>query len=172
MDSERFAQAYQRGYDLTVRFLLSRGVQRDDATEVAQAAWVRGWERLAQLRNESLVTTWVNTIALNGYRSMIRREPVNEALLETHGRSVGIDLAAIDIGRVLTLCRPADRSLLEKCINGFTTAEMALEQGVTETAIRIRLLRARRDARFRCEKRKVSLRRARHVSSMPEMAAA
>jgi DNA-directed RNA polymerase specialized sigma24 family protein len=172
MSRERFAQAYQRGFDLTVRFLLSRGVQRDDAKEVAQAAWVRGWERLDQLRNESLVTTWVNTIALNVYRSLIRREPMNEALLEQHGRSVGIDLAAIDIARVLTLCRPCDRSLLEQCINGFTTAEIAREQGVSETAIRIRLLRARRDARSRAEKKKSALRRAHGGFQMLKQAAA
>ncbi len=172
MDRERFAQAYQRGFELTVRFLLSRGVRRDDAKEVAQAAWVRGWERLDQLRNESLVTTWVNTIALNGYRSLIRREPMNEALLEQHCRSAGIDVAAIDVGRVLTLCRPSDRSLLEKCMNGFTTAEMAREQGVSETAIRIRLLRARRDARSRAEKKRAALRRASQIAAMPKQAAA
>ena len=64
MTREEYGQAYQRGFDLTVRLLLSRGAPRDRAREVAQAAWARGWERLSQLRNESLVVTWVNTIAL------------------------------------------------------------------------------------------------------------
>lgn len=172
MSSERFAQAYQRGFDLTVRFLLSRGVRRDDAVEVAQAAWVRGWERIDQLRNESLVTTWVNTIALNVYRSFIRREPLNQVLLEQHGGTVGIDLAAIDIAHVLTMCRPSDRSLLQQCINGFTTAEIAREQNVSETAIRIRLLRARRDARARAEKKKAVLRRHNDNFSAPQRLAA
>jgi DNA-directed RNA polymerase specialized sigma24 family protein len=72
---ERYGEAYQKGFDLTVRFLLSRGAWRDNASEVAQAAWARGWEHLIQLRNERLVLTWVNTIALNLYRSVLRKDP-------------------------------------------------------------------------------------------------
>ena len=168
MTREGYGQAYQRGFDLTVRFLLSRGVHRDNANEVAQAAWVRGWERLGQLRNESLVVTWVNTIALNVYRSLIRREPVNQTLLEPQDKTVGIDLAAIDIARVLTFCRPSDRRLLEQCMSGVTTSEMARELGASETAVRIRLLRARRDARSRVEKKKFV---ARRPAAMIEQAA-
>jgi len=74
MTRDRYGLAYQRGFDLTVRFLLSRGAQREYATEVAQSAWVRGWERLHQLRDEATVVTWVNTIALNAYRRVMRRE--------------------------------------------------------------------------------------------------
>jgi DNA-directed RNA polymerase specialized sigma24 family protein len=158
MTREEYGQAYQRGFDLTVRFLLSRGVHRDSANEVAQAAWVKGWERLVQLRNESLVVAWVNTIALNVYRSLIRREPLSQALAEAPDKTVSIDLAAMDIARVLTFCRPSNRLLLEQCMNGVTTAEIAREQGVSETAIRIRLLRARRDARSRVERKRFAAR--------------
>ena len=153
MTRDGYGQAYQRGYDLTVRFLLSRGVQRDSASEVAQAAWVRGWERLTQLQDETLVVTWVNTIALNVYRSLLRREPLNLIASEVRDKTVAIDLAAIDMARVLDFCRPRDRNLLEQCLNGATTAEIARQQGVSVTAIRIRLLRARRHARGRVERR-------------------
>ena len=159
MTREGYGQAYQRGFDLTVRFLLSRGVQRDNAREVAQAAWARGWERLAQLRDESLVITWVNTIALNVYRSLIRRQPFDQALPDLIDRSYAINLAAIDLARILGFCRPADRILLEEQMNGATTTELARKYGVTETAIRIRLLRARREARSRVEQRTIQPRR-------------
>jgi RNA polymerase sigma factor (sigma-70 family) len=161
MTAEAYGQAYLRGFHVTVRVMLSRGLDFDKASEVAQAAWVRGWERLAQLRDEGMVGTWVNSIALNVYRTMIRREPVNEQLLHEHERAtVEIDLAAIDIARVLTLCRPSDRRLLEQCISGVTTAEIAGEQGVSETAIRLRLLRARRNVRSRVEGSKPVVNRA------------
>src|SRR3984957_17276059 len=68
MTRDGYGIAYQKGFTLTVRFLLSRGAQREYAMEVAQGAWVRGWERLHQLRDEATVVTWVNTIALNAYR--------------------------------------------------------------------------------------------------------
>jgi DNA-directed RNA polymerase specialized sigma24 family protein len=120
---------------------------------VAQAAWVRGWERRTQLRNEALVTTWVNTIALNVYRSLLRSESLNREFTEVPNGSVAIDLAAIDVARVLNSCAPRDRILLEQYMSGFTMAEIAREQNATETAVRIRLLRARRAARYRAEKR-------------------
>ena len=157
MTRDGYGMAYRRGFDLTVRFLVCRGVHYDSADEVAQAAWVRGWERLAQLRNESLVVTWVNAIALNVYRSLARGERIKQLVADQLDERSSIDFAAIDIGRVLSRCRPGDRDLLEQHLNGVTTAEIAREKGVTETAIRIRLLRARRDVRSRMEPKKFAL---------------
>lgn len=159
MSKERYGQAYQKGYDLTVRFLLSRGVQRDIANEAAQAAWAKGWERRDQLRDESLVITWVNTIALNVYRRWIRREVLYPELPKLPEKTVSIDIAAMDVARILEMCRPSNRRLLEqRYVDGVTTDEMAQEQGVTKTAIRIRLLRARRDARCQIERQVVPAR--------------
>jgi RNA polymerase sigma-70 factor (ECF subfamily) len=158
MTREGFGQAYQKGYELTVRFLLSRGVKRDSADEVAQAAWVRGWERREQLRNESLVVTWVNTIALNVYRSFIRREFLNESFADSVDKTVSINVAAMDVKTVLRMCRPNDRRLLEASMRGLSTKEIARQQGTSETAIRIRLLRARRDARSRLEAKPIRIR--------------
>jgi DNA-directed RNA polymerase specialized sigma24 family protein len=153
MTKEAYGQAYQTGYALTVRFLLSRGVQRDLASESAQAAWVRGWERVSQLRDENMVLTWVNTIALNIYRRLIRKESP-QTPPKFPEKTVGIDMAAIDVAKILTFCRPCDRLLLEQqYLNGVSIGEIARDHGVTETAIRIRLLRARRDARFQVERR-------------------
>lgn len=159
MTREEYGQAYQRGFNLTVRLLLSRGAARDRAREVAQAAWARGWERLPQLRNDNLVGTWVNTIALNVYRSVLRSEPCYQALPELSTRG-GVNLAAIDVARILRICRPCDRILLEQQMRGVTAQEIARKQGVTETAIRIRLLRARRAARSRVEKRAARIRQS------------
>src|SRR5271170_2056642 len=74
MTRENYGDAYQRGFKCTVRFLVSRGVLRDNANELAQAAWARGWEQLSQLRDETTVTAWINTIALNSYRRLIERQ--------------------------------------------------------------------------------------------------
>lgn len=157
MTREEYGNAYQKGFDLTLRLLLSRGAPRDSAREVAQAAWARGWERLGQLRNENLVVTWVNTIALNAYRTVLRSQPAFQDLPELASKA-GLNLAAIDIASILKICRPCDRALLEQQMRGITAEEIARQQGVSETAIRIRLLRARRSARARVEKRRARLR--------------
>jgi DNA-directed RNA polymerase specialized sigma24 family protein len=151
MTREEYGQAYERGFDLTVRFLLSRGAYPNDrVAEAAQAAWSRGWEKLSQLRDPDLVVTWVNTIALNNFRKCLRRELLSEILPEATSQA-GINTAAIDVGRILKNCRPSVRKLLEQQLSGVTVEEIARQHGITETAARIRLLRARRAARRRAE---------------------
>jgi RNA polymerase sigma-70 factor, ECF subfamily len=152
MTKEGYGQAYQRGFGSTVRFLRSRGVAQDLIGDVAQAAWVKGWERLSQLRNESMVNTWVNAIAINVYRSVLRREKSTEVLTDFPGGR-GLNVAEIDVVRILKLCPPRDRALLELQMQGATAQEIAQKHGVTVTAIRLRLLRARRAARCRAEKK-------------------
>lgn len=144
MTREEYGSAYQRGFNLTVRFLVSRGVPYDAAQETAQAAWVKGWERLAQLRDATMVLTWMNSIALNIHRSHIRREPLLQALPEL-STPPKVNLAAIDVRRILKNCKQKDRVVLQRhYIEGYKVQEIASEQGWTETAVRIRLLRARR----------------------------
>jgi len=157
MTQEVYGESYERCFEVTIRFLRSRGAPtRDCAEEAAQAGWARGWERLNQLRDDAMVVSWVNTIALNVYRGGIRSAAPNEVLPELPGQ-VGVNLAAIDAARILRLCRPRERTLFEQQLHGLTTEEIAREQGVTRTAIRIRLLRARREARSRVEKRATEL---------------
>jgi DNA-directed RNA polymerase specialized sigma24 family protein len=159
MTQDEYGRAYQRGVELTRRFLLSRGAHAECAQEASQAAWAKGWERLHQLRQESLVVTWVNTIALNMYRRLARWDSFGE--LDTT-LSSGPDrvFLAIEAGRILDICNPKERFLLEQQMHGITTHELACRMGVTETAIRIRLLRARRSVRVRMERRAAQLRRA------------
>lgn len=148
MTREGYGQAYQQGFDRTLRFLRSRGLPWEHASEVTQAAWAKGWERLEQLRNESMVVTWVNTIALNVHRRARRSEPAWQVLPEL-GTMPGVNLAAIDMARILSVSRPGDRLLLEQQMSGLSPREIARMRGIPESTIRIRLLRARRAARSR-----------------------
>ena len=152
MTRHTYGQAYQVGFERTVRFLISKGARGDGAQEAAQAAWARGWERLDQLRSDTSVFTWINTIALNFYRGLLGRETLILPLPELQSRD-RIDVAAIDINRALRRCRPCERTLLQQHMEGATMEEIARENGVTETAIRIRLMRARRAARSHMENR-------------------
>jgi|HubBroStandDraft_1064217.scaffolds.fasta_scaffold230278_2 RNA polymerase sigma factor (sigma-70 family) len=159
MTSSVYGQAYQAGFDRTIRFLISRGAGGDDAQEVAQAAWARGWECLNQLRDDNTVLTWVNTIALNIYRRALHNERYRQPLPELFSR-LTIDMAAIDVACMLKSCRPRERRLLELQMHGATAREIAEDNGVTETTIRIRLMRARRAVRARVEGGKPHWRRA------------
>ena len=147
MTKEAYEQAYREGRHYTLRFLLSRGVAHESAEDVAQAAWLRGWERLNQLRNEELVLVWVNTIALNLYRRSLRQERRFQSLQDPMYTSGSVNWAAIDLARILGFCQSRDRLLLEAQIDGSSAKEIAKAAGVSQTAVRIRLFRARRAAR-------------------------
>jgi len=147
MTGEYFGIAYQRGFPMTVKFLLSKGISYEAALDTAQAAWTRGWEKRSQLRQPNLVFTWTNSIALNLYRTILRRERQTEPI-EDLQRSTNLNVAAIDVERILTQCKPNDRIVLEEhYIDGYKTSEIAQLRGCSETAVRIRLLRARRKLR-------------------------
>jgi len=158
MTKHEYAQAYQAGFDRTVRFLISKGARGDGAQEAAQAAWARGWERLSQLREDSNVFTWINTIALNFYRGFLGRE-IHVQYVGDLPSSDRINVAAIDVDRFLRFCRPCERTLLQQQMEGITMEEIARKNGVTESAIRVRLMRGRRAARSQMEKRAFELRR-------------
>jgi RNA polymerase sigma-70 factor (ECF subfamily) len=146
---EEYGCAYQRCFPLTVRFLGSKGLSSDTATEIAQSAWTKGWERRGQLRDSAFLLTWVNSIALNAYRGLLRREQKFEALPEI-SVAPRLDLAAVDIARILDGCRPMDRIILRQHhLEERPIQEIAHEYGCSETAMRIRLLRARRSATSR-----------------------
>lgn len=149
MTTEDFGKAYQKGFNLTVRFLVSRGLSYDSALDTAQAAWAKGWERREQLRDPSLVLTWTNSIALNIHRTFLRREPQTQTLPELQAPP-RMNVAAIDVKRILKECKPNDRVVLEgHYIEGYKVQEIARQHGWSETAVRIRLLRARRSVERR-----------------------
>ena len=153
---EGFGDAYQNGFTLTVRFLMSKGVSNDLASETAQAAWTKGWERRGQLRNPEMIVAWVNSIAFNLYRNYLRKQRCLQVLPEL-ATSSGIDMAALDAPRILKCCSSGERQILQWAyIDGYRTREIANRQGWTETAARLRLMRARRSAAKKLEQKSLS----------------
>jgi DNA-directed RNA polymerase specialized sigma24 family protein len=146
--TQEYATAYESGYFRTVRMLRSRGASTERAEDGAQSAWLQGWKKLDQLRDQSLIVGWVNTIALNYYRRTAglegRYQPLSPSELY---RSTSIDTASIDVFKILDNCRPGDRPLFESQLVGLTAKEIARERGGSATAVRIRLHRARLAAR-------------------------
>ena len=141
MKRDEFASAFESGFGATRRFLLAQGAQIEEAEEIAQAAWARGWEHREQLRDPGLIGFWVNSIARNLLRARFRR-PLTTPLddLQPH---YSMNLAAIDLRRLLAGCPQRDRALVEQSLEGYSAEEIAQTQGITSTGIRVRLLRIR-----------------------------
>ena len=144
MTREQYSLAYDNGYQLTVRFLVSRGLSGDSAEEAAQAAWAKGWEHRQNLRNPQRVVSWVNTIALNLFRNWFRKRESPEELPEIP-IAPDVNPQAIDLRRTLEKCDDRDRELLVgQYLEGYTSEELGEKTGCTAVAVRVRLLRVRR----------------------------
>jgi len=145
MQKGDYAEAYRSGYSVTRRFLLSRGAGQEEAEEIAQAAWARGWEHRAQLRDPALVLFWVNSIANNIFRAGFRARIPSP--LDGVEAPYSMNMEEIEVRRVLNRCSDSDRALLQKSLEGYSAAEIARETGITSTGIRVRMLRIRQSLR-------------------------
>ncbi len=140
---ECFADAYMKGYRMTVRFLLAKGANVDTAEELAQSAWARGWEAREQLHLENRILPWVNSIAYHRFCNDQRRARHVE-LTEITDPKTPSAATALDAAALLNRCSPFDKTLLtQRYMDGMELKEIAAIQGLSEIAVRVRIHRCR-----------------------------
>lgn len=142
--AEQYATAYGAGRMSTVRFLLSRGCSSALAEETAQAAWAKGWQHHAKLREPEKVVNWVNTIAFNLFRGEFRRRTFAAVTPEVPV-APQTGPGVIDAQRILEHCSPSERALLQKYYSaGHTSKEIAEQMNCSPVTVRVRLMRLKR----------------------------
>lgn len=147
LSHQEFSDAYKVSYSRTVRFLLTQGAIPDVAEEVAQDAWVRGWERQSQLKSDSALVPWVNSIAMNILRGYIKRESRTprlldggEGLVSAHPQMSPEDNC--DLALVLGRCTSDVRQLLwAYWAEGFTSQEIASGLAIKPVSVRVKVIR-------------------------------
>lgn len=159
MTRDEYGQMYQKGFRRTVRLLQGRGASLSRAEDLAQMAWLQGWRKLNQLRDPSLLTGWINTIAMNFHRREGPLESRYEVLSGFEASRLNTDSTRVDVAKILTACRSRDRILFEQQLDGLSIQDIANRQGISAMATRIRLLRARRAVRKSLDDRAVELQR-------------
>jgi RNA polymerase sigma factor (sigma-70 family) len=144
MTCESYASAYKKGLTSTIRLLRSKGLLLDDAEELAQSAWVRGWEAREQLKHADLVVNWVNTIAIRKMCTEKRRANRHEELEDEQISTAAPMTAKIDAERLLQKCSTLDRSLIKhRYAGGFAMEQIAKMHGLTAVGARVRIHRAK-----------------------------
>jgi RNA polymerase sigma factor (sigma-70 family) len=146
MQAQIYADAFESGFGATRRFLISRGLGAEEAEEIAQDAWVRGWEHREQLREPRLVGYWVNAIARNLFRAKFRA-PIRVPIGENQDPAYTMSLDLIELNRLLESCSSRDRIMLQQILEGYSAEEIAKTSGLTSTGVRVRMLRARQSLR-------------------------
>lgn len=72
-DMVAFEQLVFRHRDKIYARAFSMMRNEDDATDIAQAAWVKGWQRLKQFHGDSSFTTWMTRIVINLCLDQLRK---------------------------------------------------------------------------------------------------
>ena len=106
MERKDYGEAFLRCYGATRRYLLASGAAIDEAEEIAQAAWVRGWEYRDQLRDPAMVGFWVNSIARNLFRARFRGAIAMP--IDGVQPSYTMDLETLELRRLLDRCTQRD----------------------------------------------------------------
>ncbi|MFN0102355.1 MAG: RNA polymerase sigma factor [Bryobacteraceae bacterium] len=147
LSQEQFAAAYRPGFSRTVRFLQSSGVDHQLAEEISQAAWSRGWECRAQLKNPDAIGVWVNSIAKNLLRVDYRRRKTVEELTEDSA-TIEASTDTTALAELLAHCSEEDRMLLVRhYMEGWSSNELAPALGISPVSVRVRLLRIKNSLR-------------------------
>ena len=159
-DGEAFAELLRLHADSVTATLLACGVRsRDTARELAQEAAVRAWRALGRLEDPRAFPAWFRRIAANTARDHLRRAAVRGE----RGLEEAMDLVAEDDPHASTERRDelrlmlaaleaedeASRDLILARADGAGIAELARRTGLSEGAVKMRLLRIRQRLRRR-----------------------
>lgn len=142
-----FEQIVQHYQDRLLRFLMLRGLQRADAEDAAQSAFVNAWQNLPGYQPRWRFSTWLYTIAR---RCAIQRTDLETGTLdpETAGDSLDPTLASQLQDNVWAVARnhlepPAFQALWLHHGEGFSGREVARIMDRSSVWVRVNLHRAR-----------------------------
>ncbi|MES2524547.1 MAG: sigma-70 family RNA polymerase sigma factor [Gemmatimonadota bacterium] len=147
---------YTRHVDRVYRLILRMSGRADLAQEWTQDTFIRAFQRIAQFRGDSALSSWLHAIAvsitLNGLRTLKRREAYAAPMEEAAG-----------VGRWQQQCEPDLRDCMKKAIDalpmgtrtvfvmhdveGYTHEEISAAMGVAVGTSKSQLFRAREKLR-------------------------
>ena len=151
-DEEAFAELVRRAAPGAIA--AARRITRDHALaeDAAQEAFIRAFRRLSAYRDQGSFAAWVRKIAVHAAVDAARRLRPSRSILEEDGEIDG-DRRIEDtdlLRRALDALSPIDREILmAREIEGEDDRGIAARLGLSVTALRVRVHRARRRLRDR-----------------------
>jgi RNA polymerase sigma-70 factor (ECF subfamily) len=171
-DDAAFGELMRRTSASSFRLAVSILRDRQEAEDEVQNSYLKAWRHVGQFQRESKFSTWISRIVVNQCLMRLRKaRGANFVYLDDPGSDERvrqhevIDRAATpefelsskemsgilrkEIGRLPPLLRNV---LVLRDVNEFSTADVADQLGMTASAVKSRLLRARIELRNRMEK--------------------
>ena len=160
-DREAFEELVRRTYPDTYTLAWRLTGNEEDARDVAQEAYLRAWRGIGKFRGDAQFSTWLYRITANAastyLRKQRRRRTVTLDLIDDPIETAGeyqpaamaeandlLDRLTIAIDELPTKLRQV---VVLRDVYGMAHEQIATELGITETAAKVRLHRARRKLR-------------------------
>lgn len=92
-DMQAFEELVSRHRDKIYARAFSMLRNEDDATDVSQEAWVKGWQRLAQFQGDASFATWMTRIVINLCLDLLRKHKrvKNESIEQMDEETGGVE---------------------------------------------------------------------------------
>jgi RNA polymerase sigma-70 factor (ECF subfamily) len=173
-DDAAFGELMRRTSASSLRLAMSILKDRAEAEDEVQNSYLRAWRHLSQFQRESKFSTWMSRIVVNHCLMRLRKlRGTNFLYLDDSGQGAAEDRRPVEIadgnetpehslsgkelsgllqkeiGRLPPLLRQV---LVLRDINELSTAEAAVRLGISTSAVKSRLLRARGELRNRLAK--------------------
>lgn len=152
-DTEAFSELVTRYRDAYARYAVRMLGSMEDAEDALQSAFVRAYRHLERCRDPSRFGAWLHRIVVNECRSLARRwdrlggrEVAHDVAMELRADVTPGGDAAVrqEIRRALEQLDADQReAFLLKHVEGFSYEEMVQITGVRESALKMRVKRAR-----------------------------
>jgi RNA polymerase sigma-70 factor (ECF subfamily) len=161
-DQEAFTDLLQAHRSAITSTLVACGVrQPETAQDLAQDVAFKAWDRLASLKDARTFPAWVRRIAANSARDHLRRmavrkeEELDAALHVESDDDPHLQAERIAEARLMmTVLDSEDAEVVELLVaraHGETVESMAGRLGLSEGALKMRLMRVRKRLRKRLE---------------------
>jgi RNA polymerase sigma-70 factor (ECF subfamily) len=147
-----FEALYQTYGEPLLNYLYRLLGGRAEAEEAMQDTFVKAYRALARLPQDANVRAWLYRIATNTARDRLRRRRLIQwlPLQDTDRSDTALDHPAAlatdhtDVGRALAQLAPIYREpLILYTVQGYDTQEIATMLGISRSAVKKRLVRAR-----------------------------
>jgi RNA polymerase sigma-70 factor (ECF subfamily) len=149
-DREAQRELFERTSPRIYRLLLRMTGSEDSAFDLAQATYLRAFQRIYQFDERASVSTWLHRIAVNEALQFFRKSRRSRAELRVVPEHVPDESATsqtdirIDVRQALSELKPADRAiLLLRYQEGLDYGEIARAMNCREGTVASRLNRAR-----------------------------
>lgn len=161
-DREAFDELVRQTYVGTWTLAVRLTANEEDAKDVVQEAYLRAWRSIGRFRGDAQVTTWLYRITANcastqmGKRQRHRHDELDDdlpladlsATADPAGRAEGSALRSRLVEAIDQLPDGLRAVVVLRDVYDLPHSAIAAELGISETAAKVRLHRARRQLRL------------------------